>query len=415
MGAPADPATIVSSARATALALAESTSAVRCAMVLGGQGLAQELRDVGIETVAPTRFGLEAAPEVVVVGVDFGLRYERLSLAAEAVRRGARFVATNRDPVYPGADELKAGAGSIVAALAVAAGREPDLVVGKPEPTLFRAAAEAAGMPVEAAVVIGDGLETDIRAAHAVGARSVLMLTGVTTHAQLDDDPPRPPPDGGGPRRGGAGGDPRPAGGSRRLTAGQRRLRGGEGVELGQQACPRRLVVVEEGDLQGVTVEAPQLGHRQPQRGPCAGVLLRQRQRADRSVVGREGDRHAGPHDAGQGMVGQGRVEIGLQVAGRAQVEGHAACAELGHECRIVPGRGAVRDAPGLDREGTSDLGRAAPLAGMDGDAQAGLASDGVGARVDGADPGRPPPARPGRSPSRRRRWRRRPPARRPR
>jgi ribonucleotide monophosphatase NagD (HAD superfamily) len=125
-------------------------------MVLGGQGLAQELRDCGIETVAPTQFGLEVKPDAVVVGVDFALRYERLSLAAEAVRRGARFVATNRDAVYPGADALKAGAGSIVAALATAAGRDPDLVVGKPGPTLFLAAA-CGRVPVESAVVIGDG------------------------------------------------------------------------------------------------------------------------------------------------------------------------------------------------------------------------------------------------------------------
>ena len=187
MGAPADPSMIVTSARATALALIEATPPVRRVMVLGGQGLAQELRDVGIETVAPTRFGLDRVPEAVVVGVDFARRYERLSLAAEALRRGATFVATNRDDVYPGADELKAGAGAMVAALAVAAGREPDLVVGKPEPTLFRAAAAAVGMPLEAAVVIGDGLGTDILAAHNVGARSVLMLTGVTTHAHLDE------------------------------------------------------------------------------------------------------------------------------------------------------------------------------------------------------------------------------------
>ena len=137
-----------------------------------------------------------SAPDAVVVGVDFALRYERLSLAAEAVRRGARFVATNRDAVYPGADALKAGAGSIVAALATAAGREPDLVVGKPGPTLFLAAAAAAGVPVESAVVIGDGLQTDIRAAHAVGARSVLMLTGVTTREHLDDADPDTRPDG---------------------------------------------------------------------------------------------------------------------------------------------------------------------------------------------------------------------------
>ena len=81
--------------------------------------------------------------------------------------------------MYPTAEGLNAGAGSIVAAVAVAAGREPDLIVGKPAPRLFEAAAELAGLPVEEAIVIGDNLITDIRAANAVGARSVLMLTGV--------------------------------------------------------------------------------------------------------------------------------------------------------------------------------------------------------------------------------------------
>ena len=104
-----------------------------------------------------------------------------MSIAATAVRRGARFVATNRDPMYPTEDGLNAGAGSIVAAVAVASGREPDLVVGKPEPRLFEAAAELAGLPVKEAVVIGDNLITDIRAAQQVGARSILMLTGVVT------------------------------------------------------------------------------------------------------------------------------------------------------------------------------------------------------------------------------------------
>ena len=139
--------------------------------------------------VAPTPHGLAAAPDAVVVGVDFGLTYARLSTAAAAVRAGSRFVATNRDPVYPAADGLNAGAGAIVAAVAVAAGREPDVVIGKPEPRLFEEAAHAAGIPVGEAIVIGDGLLTDIRAANAVGARSILMLTGVTTAAELEAAP----------------------------------------------------------------------------------------------------------------------------------------------------------------------------------------------------------------------------------
>ena len=91
---------------------------------------------------------------------------------------------------------LKAGAGSIVAAVAYATSHEPDMVVGKPEPLLFEAAAELAGMPSADAVVIGDNLKTDIGAAIRLGARSVLMLTGVTTtrpSLTLRPTPPDPP------------------------------------------------------------------------------------------------------------------------------------------------------------------------------------------------------------------------------
>jgi len=177
---------IVTAARAAAILLSERDPKPRVAMVFGGPGLARELRDVGIKTVRPTPFGLAAKPDVLAVGVDFRLTYARLTTAVEAVRRGALFVATNRDPIYPGADgQLMAGAGAMVAAVAAAAMKEPDLVVGKPEPRLFEAAAEIAGMPLGKAIVIGDGITTDIRAANRVGARSILMLTGVTTKADL--------------------------------------------------------------------------------------------------------------------------------------------------------------------------------------------------------------------------------------
>jgi HAD superfamily hydrolase (TIGR01450 family) len=132
---------------------------------------------------------LGAAPDTLVVGVDFDLTYERLSIACECVRRGARFWATNRDAIFPAEDGLKAGAGSIVAAVAFATSREPDMVVGKPEPRLFEAAAQLAGMDVRDAVVIGDNLRTDIGAAIRLGARSVLMLTGVTSAAELGAAP----------------------------------------------------------------------------------------------------------------------------------------------------------------------------------------------------------------------------------
>jgi glycerol-1-phosphatase len=186
MGAPVRLDRIVTAARATAMALAERPEPTGPVMVFGGPGLWREVQEAGLSTVGTTDAGLAAAPGSVVVGIDVDLSYERLTIAADAIRDGALFVATNRDPVYPVDGRLLAGAGSIVSALATAGGREPDLVIGKPEPGLFRQAAHAVGATPESAIVIGDGLRTDILAAHRVGARSVLMLTGVTTRAELE-------------------------------------------------------------------------------------------------------------------------------------------------------------------------------------------------------------------------------------
>ena len=97
MGAPATAERILTSARATALALAGLDAAPRCTMVLGGEGLSRELHDAGLRTVPATPEGLGQDPDGVVVGVDFDLDYERLSVAAQVVRGGAFFAATNRD------------------------------------------------------------------------------------------------------------------------------------------------------------------------------------------------------------------------------------------------------------------------------------------------------------------------------
>jgi ribonucleotide monophosphatase NagD (HAD superfamily) len=163
------------------LSMGAPPSPPRLTLVFGGPGLARELGDAGLATVACTLEGLVQRPDAVAVGIDFDLTHERLSVAADALRQGALFAVTNRDPIFPVPGRLMAGAGAMVAALVEASGRQPDIVIGKPEPGLLREAAAVAGVPVEEAVVIGDGLRTDILAAHRVGARSVLVLTGVST------------------------------------------------------------------------------------------------------------------------------------------------------------------------------------------------------------------------------------------
>ena len=197
MGAPVTPDRIISSGRATALYLRDLEPPVRRVLVVGGEGLIHEIVDVGIEAVfsgdAAERWlanGRDAAAAVgavdcVVVGLDMEFTYARLACAADAVRSGVRFVATNRDPAYPHEKGVVPGSGSIVAAVETASGRVP-VSIGKPGPLLLEVAAHAAGGNVTDAVMIGDSMVTDIPAARAVGARSVLMLTGLTSRAQAD-------------------------------------------------------------------------------------------------------------------------------------------------------------------------------------------------------------------------------------
>jgi 4-nitrophenyl phosphatase len=197
MGAPVAADRVVSSPRATALYLAEREPGIRRVLTVGASGLDRELRDVGLDVVAAAHVaermakegldGWAAAgrPDAVVTGLDPQLTYLRIAAAADCIRAGARFIATNRDPVYPTERGLRPGAGSVVAAIEVASGVSP-LVIGKPEPLLLVEAAHAVGADPASAVVIGDGLGTDIAAARAVGARSVLILTGVSSRAEAD-------------------------------------------------------------------------------------------------------------------------------------------------------------------------------------------------------------------------------------
>jgi 4-nitrophenyl phosphatase len=196
MGAPVSPDRIVSGARATALYLSEQSPRPVRTLVLGAPGLVRELRDMDLEVVlaaeAAERWttsghdmaGATQGVDTVVVGLDIAFTYARLAVAAGAVRAGARFVAVNRDPIHPTEHGLVPGAGSVVAAVATASGLEP-VSIGKPGPLLLEIAAHRMARPVTEAVMIGDSLTADIPAAIAVGARSVLMLTGISTAAQV--------------------------------------------------------------------------------------------------------------------------------------------------------------------------------------------------------------------------------------
>lgn len=133
----------------------------------------------------------EEQPDAVVVGLDLTFTYDKLNAATRAIRNGALFVATNADATLPTENGLVPGAGSIVAAIATASGREPT-VIGKPSPRILEKAAQHMGVHPRDMVMIGDRLDTDILAGHRAGMLTLLVLTGVSTREEIADAPGLP-------------------------------------------------------------------------------------------------------------------------------------------------------------------------------------------------------------------------------
>lgn len=123
-------------------------------------------------------------PAAVVVGLDLAFTYEKLRLANAAIRGGAAFVATNADATLPTEHGLVPGAGSIVAAIATATGRQPT-VIGKPSPRILERGAEHLGVSAAESVMIGDRLDTDVLAGQRAGMLTVMVLTGVSTREEI--------------------------------------------------------------------------------------------------------------------------------------------------------------------------------------------------------------------------------------
>ena len=179
MGVPATASEVLTSAGASAAVLAERLPAGAPVLVVGADALRDEVRDVGLTPVE--RF--EDSPAAVVQGYGADVGWRILAEAALAVRAGATWVATNTDRTLPSPRGPLPGNGSLVAVLRTALNRDPDVVVGKPQPALFTTAASLSG--ARRPLTVGDRLDTDIEGAVRAGQDSLLVLTGVSGPADL--------------------------------------------------------------------------------------------------------------------------------------------------------------------------------------------------------------------------------------
>lgn len=178
MGVEADPAEVVTSAQTACHVLADRLPAGARVLVVGDEGLRREAELRGFTVVSSA----EDEPVAVVQGYGPDVGWRELAEAAVAVRRGAWWVACNLDVTVPSARGPLPGNGSLVAAVRAAAGVQP-LSTGKPDPAMHRESVQRSG--ARDPVVVGDRLDTDIEGASRVGCDSLLVLTGVTTAADL--------------------------------------------------------------------------------------------------------------------------------------------------------------------------------------------------------------------------------------
>ena len=147
--------------------------------LLGTPSMAEQFRKAGYEECADAPGDV---PDVLVVAFDTTLTYSRLCRAAYWASEGIPYVATNPDRVCPtDKPTVLVDCGSLQKCIEHATGRKPDIVLGKPDPTMLQGIMHRHGLKPEEIAMVGDRIYTDTAMAHNAGAVGVLVLSGETT------------------------------------------------------------------------------------------------------------------------------------------------------------------------------------------------------------------------------------------
>jgi 4-nitrophenyl phosphatase len=176
IGIPAGSTQVVTSAVATAEYVRSHYPPDTPVYIIGQEGIRQALAEQGFRNDPDQA-------QVVVVGIDFDINYEKLKTATLRIRAGADFIGTNGDRTFPLPEGLVPGNGSLLAAIEAATDVMPT-IIGKPETAMFEVALNRMGTPPVQTLMVGDRLETDILGAQRAGLYSALVLTGITSAGQ---------------------------------------------------------------------------------------------------------------------------------------------------------------------------------------------------------------------------------------
>jgi arabinose operon protein AraL len=173
LGVPASPDDVINSSLVLARYLRDRDPGAPV-FVIGEPPMLEEMRAHGFEVRHDERV------RWVVIAFDRTFDYAKLNIALQAVKRGARLIATNPDRTCPvEGGEIPDCAGMIAAVEAVT-DKKVEVIVGKPSPIILEVALAALGVPADAAAIVGDRIETDMVMGRRLGLGTVLVLSGVT-------------------------------------------------------------------------------------------------------------------------------------------------------------------------------------------------------------------------------------------
>lgn len=174
---------IWTSANATAAFLAQQ-SPESTAYVIGEAGLTTALHHAGYIMT-------DSDPEYVVLGETRTYDFNAITMAIRLIEKGAKFIATNPDVTGPSDEGTLPATGAVAAMIQKATGRRP-YFVGKPNPVMIRAALNQIRAHSEETAMIGDRMDTDMRAGVEAGLRTHLVLSGSTRAEDITKFPFRP-------------------------------------------------------------------------------------------------------------------------------------------------------------------------------------------------------------------------------
>src|SRR5262245_17474971 len=173
LGIPAEPDDVITSSLVLARHLRHLDPGAPV-YVIGEPPMQAEMRAHGFEVRDDPRV------RWVVIAFDRTFTYAKLNTALQAVKAGARLIATNPDRTCPvESGEIPDCAGMIAAVEAVT-GHTVETIVGKPSPIILEVALAQLGVAAREAVIVGDRIETDVTMGKRLGLGTILVLSGVT-------------------------------------------------------------------------------------------------------------------------------------------------------------------------------------------------------------------------------------------